>query len=45
MTCSTSDVAVCCSSNSESSVVRALNLVEQTNILDRDDRLIGKGPK
>ena len=41
MTCSTSEVAVCCSSVSE--VARpGLDLVEQPNVFDRDHRLIGE---
>ena len=36
MTCSTSAVAVCCSSAS-------LRLVEQAHVLDRDHRLVGEG--
>ena len=42
MTLSTSEVAVCCSSASVSSRVRA-HLIEQPHVLDRDHRLIGKG--
>ncbi len=37
------DVAVCCSSASVSSAVRALHLVEQADVLDRDDGLVGEG--
>src|SRR5262249_26020446 len=37
MTCSTSKVAVCCSSAPVS-----LHLVEQSHVLDRDHRLVGK---
>ena len=40
MTSSTSEVAVCCSSDSVS--LRALQLVEQPRILDGDDRLGGE---
>src|SRR5262249_54266633 len=43
MTCSTSEVAVCCSSDSVSSRAR-LHLIEQAHILDRDHRLVGEGP-
>ena len=43
MTFSTSLVAVCCSSDSDSSSVRCLHLVEQPHVLDRDHRLVGKG--
>ena len=43
MTLSTSDVAVCCSSDSVRSSVRCLHLVEQPRVLDRDHRLVGEG--
>ena len=42
MTFKTSEVAVCCSSDSESSCVRCLHLVEQTHVLDCNHRLVGK---
>ena len=41
MTSSTSDVAVCCSSDSEIARAR-LQLVEQPRVLDRDHRLVGE---
>ena len=41
MTFSTSAVAVCCSSDSLD-LARALQLVKQPRVLDRDHRLIGK---
>jgi hypothetical protein len=41
MTRNTSEVAVCCSSDSESSRVRAF--LEQAYVLDRDHRLVGEG--
>ena len=42
MICSTSDVAVCCSSDSVSSRVRCWIGLEQPHILYRDHRLVGK---
>ena len=42
MTCSTSEVAVCCSSDSVSSRVRCLQLVEQPRVLDGDHGLVGE---
>ena len=41
MTCSTSEVAVCCSSASDRSRC-APQLVEQARVLDRDDGLVGE---
>ena len=38
-------VAVCCSSASVSSRFRASQLLEQPDVLDGDDRLVGEGPK
>ena len=38
-----SPVAVCCSSVSVSSTVPRLQLREEPNVLDRDDRLVGEG--
>ena len=43
MTLSTSEVAVCCSSDSDSSRVRCLLRFEQPHVLDRDHRLVGEG--
>ena len=43
MTCNTSEVAVCCSSDSESSRVRLLLGLEQSHVLDGDHRLVGEG--
>ena len=42
MTWSTSDVAVCCSSDSVRSSVRWRSSLEQSRILDGDDGLIGE---
>ena len=43
MTCSTSDVAVCCS-NAWNQLAAALLLrLEQPRVLDRDDRLVSEG--
>jgi hypothetical protein len=39
---SNSLVAVCCSSATRSSLLRALQLGEQADVLDRDDRLVGE---
>ena len=36
-------VAVCCSSASVRSRLRAVQLLEQPHVLDRDHRLVGKG--
>ena len=43
MTCSTSEVAVCCSSDSRKLARARLHLVEQPHVLDRDHRLVGEG--
>ena len=43
MTFSTSLVAVCCSSDSVSSRVARLQLLEQPHVLDGDHRLVGEG--
>ena len=43
MTSRTSEVAVCCSSNSVRSRVRRLHLLEQLDIADGDHGLIGEG--
>ena len=43
MTCSTSEVAVCCSSASDKLARARLHLVEQPHVLDRDHRLVGEG--
>ena len=43
MTRNTSDVAVCCSSDSVSSPGARLHLIEQTCVFDRNHRLVGKG--
>ena len=43
MTLSTSLVAVWYSSDSSRSRVRSLQFTEQPRVLDRDDRLVGKG--
>ena len=43
MTCSTSEVAVCCSSASVKLARARLHLVEQPHVLDRDHRLVGEG--
>jgi len=43
MTLSTSAVAVCCCSDSPQILGARLHLFEQTDIADRDHRLIGKG--
>ena len=43
MTCSTSEVAVCCSSASDKLARPRLHLVEQPHVLDRDHRLVGEG--
>ena len=43
MTSSTCEVAVCCSSDSESSRVRCLLRFEQAHVLDCDDGLVGEG--
>ena len=42
MTLKTSEVAVCCSSASVSSRVRACYLLEQAGVLDGDDGLVGE---
>ncbi len=42
MTCSTSEVAVCCSSASDEFARARLHLVEQPHVLDRDHRLVGE---
>ena len=42
MTLSTSEVAVCCCSNSSRSRVFGLNLVEQPSVLDSDHSLVGE---
>ncbi len=42
MTLSTSDVAVCCSSDSLRSSRARLHLVEQAHVLDRDHGLVGE---
>ena len=41
MTCSTSEVAVCCSATRQLSRAR-LHLVEQAHVLDRDHGLVGE---
>ena len=43
ITFSTSDVAVCCSSDFGEIVGALLYLVEQPDVLDRDHRLVGEG--
>ncbi len=43
MTRSTSEVAVCCSSDFGELGGARLHLVEQPHVLDRDHRLVGKG--
>ena len=43
MTCSTSDVAVCCSSNSDRSSRARSHFVEQADVLNCDHGLIGEG--
>ena len=43
MAFSTSAVAVCCWSDSESSSRAGLHLIEQSNVFDCDHRLIGEG--
>ena len=42
---STSAVAVWCSRASRNSALRSLSLLEQANVLDGDDRLVGEGFK
>ena len=43
MTLKTSEVAVCCSSDSASSRVRACLRLEQPRVLDGDHGLVGEG--
>ena len=43
MTFSTSDVAVCCSSASDRFTRAPLHLLEQADVLDRDQCLVGEG--
>ena len=42
MTCSTSDVAVCCSSDLVRSSVALAQFVEQPRVLNGDDGLVGE---